>query len=302
MISLQCLAKYAKRNNGLEPSVLEDEQKKSLVHCLFGVDPSTYEDSLYNPYFENYSTQIMSFNLGVGFDKLSAPVRDRRLQPYIVAVVEKLLAEPKSLRQSIKEHVKQMEKARNLQVTNDAFVDRSIDLALQVWLMINSRDRTNDTSLTTKWTGDKSLDHLVKEVIPKEDQPADLRFTYRFTAANIERYSGVKIVWTRYIAEHLSFDDEEEYRKLKIFPYKVWLNDMLELAKLQRPSIPETTGEHDESKADESKADADAPQRPGERLTANGAHTSEKSSTANGSLSNHTNTTDRSETTAPEMM
>ncbi|MCJ1435214.1 hypothetical protein MMC27_004586 [Xylographa pallens] len=298
MVFLHCASKPTKRDNGLEPllSLLEDEQKKLLIHRLFKIDESTVTvtDSIYNPYFENYSTQIMSFNLGAGSDKLSAPVRDRRLQPYLVAVVEKLLAEPESLRQSIKEHVKQMETERNLPEKNDAFLDRSIDFALQVWLMMNSRERTNDTSPVTKWNGDKSLNYFVKELFPVEKESTDLRFTYRFTAANIERYSGVKIVWTRYISEHLSFDDEEEYRKLKIFPYKRWLKDMLELAKLQRPSTSETNIEHGDS-----GTDSDAPQQPGESPTAVGGHTSERSSTANG-LSDHTDTSDRSKPAAPE--
>ncbi|MCJ1414035.1 hypothetical protein MMC32_000360 [Xylographa parallela] len=293
MVFLQCTPKPANRDHGLEP--LEDEQKKRLLQCLFKVDESTITNSIYDPYFENYSTQIMSFNLGAGSDKLSAPVRDTRLQPYIVAVVEKLLAEPKSLRQSVKEHVKRMEIERNLPEKNDAFLDRSIDLALRVWLMINSRDRMNDTSPITKWIGDKSLDDLVKELFPVEKESTDLRFTYRFTAANIERYSGVKIVWTRYLSEHLSFDDEEEYRKLKIFPYKKWLKDMLELGKLQRPATSGTNIEHGDSRTDS------GPQQLGERPTAIGEHTSEGSSTANG-LSDHTNTPDRGGTAAPESM
>ncbi|MCJ1384538.1 hypothetical protein MMC17_007655 [Xylographa soralifera] len=169
-----------------------------------------------------------------------------------------------------------MEKKQKLPEENDVFLNRSIDLALQVWLMINARDRTNDTSPVTKWSGDKSLDHLVEDLF--------------------RRYSGVKIVWTRYISEHLSFDDEQEYRKLKIFPYKRWLIDMLELAKRQRPYPPGTTIEHDES-----MTDFDAPQQPSERLAANGVHASEKSSTANG-LSNHTNTPDRSGNIAPKMI
>ncbi|MCJ1291899.1 hypothetical protein MMC34_003447 [Xylographa carneopallida] len=290
MVLLQCIPTLAKCDIGLE-TLLEEEQKKLLIHCLFNVDKSTVTDSTYQPFFENYGTQLLSFNLGAGSDKLTAPERDTRLRPYIVAAVAKLFAEPRSLRESVKEHVKQIE-----QEHSDVFLDRAIDLALQVWLMINSRDRTNDTSPTSKWIGDQSLDHLVKDLFPVEDEQTDLRFTYRFTAANIERYSGVKIVWTRYLSEHLSFDDEEDYRKLKIFPYKQWLKDMLELAKVQRPPIMEKACEHDESGTDSVN-----PEKPDERPTMNAEHTSKKSSTVNRSSSNQSSTQDANKTTVPSM-
>ena len=263
MVSFQCISKYLNRDERLEQ--LEDEQKQSLIQRLFKVDTSTFIADLYDPYFENYSTQIKSFNLGPNSSMLSALERDRRLQPYLVSVVEKLLTEPKSPRQSVKEHVKRVAEEQKLLEKDDTFFDRSIDLALQVWLMLNSRDRANDTSPVTKWEGDKSLDHLVKELFPVEDESTDLRFNYRFTAANIERNSGVKIVWTRYLSEHLSFDDEQDYRKLKIFPYKHWLNDMLNLAKLKIPSESSKTAKHDES-----MADSDDHQQLGETTTVTG--------------------------------
>ncbi|MCJ1397731.1 hypothetical protein MMC11_000927 [Xylographa trunciseda] len=312
MISLQRISKYVNRDESLDQ--LGNEQKRPLIQRLFKVDTSTLSIAdEYDPYFENYSTQIKLFNFGPNSSALSVLERNRRLQPYLVSVVEKLLKEPKSSRQSVKEHLKQVAEEQTLQDRDEAFLDRSIDLALQVWLMLNSRDRANDTSPVTKWNETESLEDLVKDIFPVGDESTDLRFNYRFTAVNIERNSGVKIVWTRYLSEHLSFDDEQDYRKLKIFPDKNWLNDMLDLAKLKTPPESNDIPKHDESMADSgvphrlgeaevakgeaATADGEAAKAKGEIRTTNDVHTSVHSSTANGS-SKHTDK--HSSVAAPE--
>jgi hypothetical protein len=52
---------------------------------------------------------------------------------------------------------------------------------------------------------------------------SSLQFDYTFTAANINRLSGIDIEWTPCLADHLRFDKRR--RLLRVYPFKQFLVD-----------------------------------------------------------------------------
>ncbi len=109
-------------------------------------------------------------------------------------------------------------------------IERYIDLALRVWLMVNSREKSFDTSHARRWGDEETLSVFVCGFFRRCETPqaawttSTQHLTHPLTAASLERFSGITIQWTSYLAEHLRFDHSA--RTLKVFANKRWLLDI----------------------------------------------------------------------------
>jgi hypothetical protein len=70
----------------------------------------------------------------------------------------------------------------------------------------------------TSWTDDKS-DYgtvLVQHFQKSKEDAGKIKFDSKFSAYNLERLAGIKILWTNNIADHLRLVEDDS--KLCIFP------------------------------------------------------------------------------------
>ena len=114
---------------------------------------------------------------------------------------------------------------------DDESIRKSIDLALRVWLMLNTKEPSgthNISSMTPiRWDYDGlSLIDFVASRFPRTSFLIPLSESTvedRFTAYNLNRLCRITVVWTTCLAEHLYLDFGS--RTLKVFPYKICLFD-----------------------------------------------------------------------------
>ena len=113
-------------------------------------------------------------------------------------------------------------------------LNRSVDLALRFWLVINFREVEDQTlrheSVCVVWDDDTTLKTFVNELFPTSklytSNSSNHRFGRHFTADFLTRVCGLKIEWTTSLCDHLQFD---RYKNVvRIFPYKSYLHHLLQ--------------------------------------------------------------------------
>ncbi|KAG9232461.1 hypothetical protein BJ875DRAFT_380632 [Amylocarpus encephaloides] len=107
-------------------------------------------------------------------------------------------------------------------------LNRTIDLALRLWLVLYIRDGFAHAAKSIEWNDTISLQELIAGQFRKprllsalSEKMFDIALPDHFNAMSLRRYSGVKVKLTSSLNEHLDLDRERN--KLKIFPLKYYL-------------------------------------------------------------------------------
>lgn len=117
---------------------------------------------------------------------------------------------------------------------DDAAIIRSMELSLRLCLTINIRSRmvTLDPvwphTYPIEWPAKASLCSLISSLFPKSTRPitdAERRIDPLFTAAYLVGVTGIKIIWTDNLAEHLRFNHKA--RAVKVYQHKICLEHHL---------------------------------------------------------------------------
>lgn len=137
-------------------------------------------------------------------------------------------------------------------------VNRIINCAVRVWLMINCRlndDARNSTVLywddnesllqfvdhtfriSPTENGKSELDETDRNDMRKEALEATSRLTHRLTGMNLERYTNIKTVPTDYLHQHLNFD--QTY--FNAFKHRRWLLDTIAIHDKSETASEEST-------------------------------------------------------------
>jgi hypothetical protein len=183
----------------------------------------------YRSYFRYYSTECRRLGLGVskelGISKESTLVA--RTHEDILLIVYKLATEKDLCRPNLRASLR-----RHFPNGDDIAVNRSIDFALRVWLTMNVREECYSLQTprtpTIQWDDTSTLVDFIARNFPQATTTSSsLQLDHTFTAANINRLSGIDIEWTPCLADHLRVDQRR--RLLRIYPFKQILLDHLQL-------------------------------------------------------------------------
>jgi hypothetical protein len=115
---------------------------------------------------------------------------------------------------------------------SDESLNRTIDLVLRLWLVLNIRDNEYAPGAhSIQWEDGILLQTFIAQQFPKPRMLRDLSermFDFvlpdNFTMVKLKRYSGLKVHWTYDLSEHLDLD--KDHRILKVFPLKYYLNEL----------------------------------------------------------------------------
>ena len=117
--------------------------------------------------------------------------------------------------------------------SDDEALNRSINLAIRLWLMINAQEpefrslRKGATSI--QWDDQSTLSAFLRSLFPNsrwDITPQSNRLGPQFTAVFMQRICGLKIEWTPSLHDHLRLDRQR--KALKIFPYKGHLQALVD--------------------------------------------------------------------------
>lgn len=199
-------------------------------------DLSEQRENAYQPYFRYYATECRRLRLGISKDSwqstMAATTHEHNL--FIVAILRQ---EKSSKRPHIRNSIRQ--KFYNV---DEQAINRSIDFALRTWFTINVREACfslqTPRTPTIQWDDNSTLLEFVERIFPRPTTSSAVQFDHTFTAANINRLSGIDIEWTPCLADHLRFDKRK--RLLRIYPLKQVLLDNLNLWSLSEVDSSES--------------------------------------------------------------
>jgi hypothetical protein len=119
------------------------------------------------------------------------------------------------------------------QHSSDLEINRSINLAIRLGLMINVQEATFGglrlQATCVEWDDVTTLQDFVESIFAKsrwEITARSSRLGPHFTAAFMHRVCGLKFEWTTSLHDHLRLDRQR--KAVRIFPYKSFLQAMVD--------------------------------------------------------------------------
>ena len=115
-------------------------------------------------------------------------------------------------------------------------LNRSINLAIRLWLMINTQDREfsglRHEATPAQWDDESTLSTFLQSLFPQsrwQISAQSNRLGPHFTAAFMKDVCGLTIEWTTSLHDHLRLDRSR--KALKVFPYKCHLQALIDSQK-----------------------------------------------------------------------
>ena len=148
----------------------------------------------------------------------------------IIEIIGKIVKSRGCSREEISEELR---KERFAASSTLAEVNKSIDLAVRILLMLNTTEADLDLPQTValQWRNHESLSGFVDRLFPQPANEFLLNVPYKidheFIAVNIVKFAKVKVRWTTSLEDHLRLRFEGGGRVLRVFPYKAWLIQQL---------------------------------------------------------------------------
>ena len=182
----------------------------------------------YEPYFQYYATECRRLRLGIAKEAWQSSTMAATTHADILQVVQILSLDKRTNRPGVRLILRQ-----RFPNAEDLAINRSIDFALRIWLMLNVREECYSMHTprmpVLQWDDTTTLAVFVAQSFPSTADTAthSLQLDHSFTAANINRLSGIDVEWTPCLADHLRFDKRR--RLLKIYPFKQILRDHLQI-------------------------------------------------------------------------
>lgn len=222
-----------------------DPEVNDIIRQLFldDNDEPPADFGHYNKYIELYNRETRTLEAGC-------------VPTVLLAAIEKMKTTPATTRQAVFDHL--TTEHGNITAPN---LQDTIDCAVRIWLMIDSRTNRPDGAISDsgtpqRWKEEQRLcdfvyglfyggkkapegiikikeqreAHFSKDILSQYAQEsADIqnRLTHKLTAVNLSRYPKIGIHFTSYLHDHLEFQDN--YKDLIVFEHKCWLKDAVAL-------------------------------------------------------------------------
>ncbi len=210
---------------------LQGDTRPSILRAFFGPNYGT-DEHLFHNFLENYSRELRQLTIGV--DPVLRPITCLATKTHddIFYVCSVLSAKRSMPRHKIRECLK----SRFPGPLNDNLsIDRSIDLSVRLWLMLNVRDEelsvVTPQTPTLHWSDALSLEQFISAHFPlsvTELTMRESRLDPSFTVANLVRICGLQIQWTASLEDHLRLDRRRKI--LSVFSFKDFLSGRMRAA------------------------------------------------------------------------
>ena len=203
------------------------EFRLKISEALFGVFYLALQAVALQDYFKYYDEEIELLQQGILRDTWQITHLAVRTHKDLFSTVDILRNSQSSCRPAIRALLEPQ-----LLSTNELKIDRSINLALRLWLMINVQDLRFESlrygTDRVEWNDESTLQEFVQGLFPKsywKITAQSSRLGPYFTAAFMHRVCGLKIEWTTSILDHLRLDRRR--KALKVFPYRGHLQALI---------------------------------------------------------------------------
>lgn len=199
-----------------------------IGHAFFGTGFQEEHLHSFRPYFEYYIEELELLRTGIREESWQIHGLATTTYEDVFFVVAVLQDHGDSCRPEIRSLLR-----ARLQCLDTLGLNRSINLAMRLWLMINVQDPEFEGNRhgvsCVQWDDESTLKDFVRKTFPQPQWQVGSRSSRlgpHFTAVFMQRVCGLKIEWTTNLRDHLLFDRRR--RCLKVFPYKCHLQAMID--------------------------------------------------------------------------
>jgi hypothetical protein len=115
-------------------------------------------------------------------------------------------------------------------------LNRAIDLAIRVWLMVNVREPVLECQNLPRtpmlqWDDSSTFQHFLDGLFPLSQWHLEAKATRlhpHFTVTNMVRICGLNLYWTDSLEDHLRLDRNEEGNWLRVYRHKCFLQGQID--------------------------------------------------------------------------
>ena len=210
---------------------LDDVAKVEVGQKLVKPDFSLKDMWMFREYFDFYESELIALQFGRFPSVWPDPDLAAESHSDILHIVEELRRDRGSARPKIRETLELRFPSANVRSVN-----RSIDLAIRLWLMVNVRDpdlecQNPPQTPMLQWNDSTTFDDFLTSLFPMsrwELEAKSSRLHPYFKVANMVRICGLKLAWTKSLEDHLRLDRQENESILRVYPYKCLLQGQLD--------------------------------------------------------------------------
>ncbi|GAB1317971.1 hypothetical protein MFIFM68171_08181 [Madurella fahalii] len=208
-------------NNLLNPP--NNDSRNQISLAFFGDGETGYKPDLYGPYFNYYERELKRLRIGVS--KSSWAINSLAVQTHadVLTFCNILASERNDLKSAVIAKIKGL-----IPGVDDLAIDRSVDLTIRLWLMLNTQDDQlsllSPQRLSIKWDNDLQLMEFVNRQFPTSTTKLGVResrLSPSFTVASMVKLCNLHLEWTDSLETHLRLDRRS--KTLWIFPFKDFL-------------------------------------------------------------------------------
>jgi hypothetical protein len=216
----------------------EQDAKVLIGKLMLREDFEAADLQFYERYFQYYEKELALLNFGSMVKVLQTTPLAAKTHDDITYIV----ATMRTNQDFTKAELRQCLARRFLGAQNLA-IDRSVDLGVRLWTMINVRETElkllAPQTEPVPWESTVTVRDLLLQAVPKsrwQISAKDSRLHPSFTAAFMTSICGLRLEWTDCLADHLRLDRRE--KALRIYPFKSVLQCRLEEARSKAASRP----------------------------------------------------------------
>lgn len=196
------------------------ETQLAILSNFFQTNRAHHLLDSHKTYFQYYEAELKRLRIGIAPPLWLVSTLAAKTHKDILHIASTLSEHRCSTRPQIREKLHS-----RFQDSDDLALNRSVDLALRLWLMLNVRDRELSVQTLQKpsicWHDDSTLKDFVASQFPVSSwflEARESRLDPFFTAANMVRICGLKLDWTESLDDHLRLDRRNKV--LSIYSYK----------------------------------------------------------------------------------
>lgn len=209
---------------------LNDGEKAAILSTFFDAGLNGCKPSFRGPYFKYYERELKRLRLGIPSSRVVTGLA-AKTQGDILAVCDILASRRHELRSTVRDEIKSL-----FPGADDLSVDRSVDLVIRLWLMLNCQDDQlsllSPQKSSIQWEDGHKFTEFVNKQFPLSTTKLavrERRLSPAFTVSTMVRLCNLKLEWTDSLESHLRLDRLS--KTLWVFPFKDFLVAHLSLSK-----------------------------------------------------------------------
>lgn len=198
-----------------------------INRAIFGIGPSSDNLHFFQSYFDYYVEELELLQFGASVSARLASELAVKTHEDVLYLVSTLAKVQNPTRRQVRAQIR-----KDFPSASDAGLNRSIDLALRLCLMLNINElqyrSLRHPTPCLGWGEEEPLQQRVEHWFPCsrwDMNPKESRLDPYFTAANMATVCGLKVQWTTSLQDHLRLDRRQ--KMLRIFPYRNFLQALL---------------------------------------------------------------------------